>query len=72
MTREEILQLYLDDKEIQELGYLSKNELINISWTNDKDHALVKALKSLIESSLHKETETMAVKKAKIKIDSSI
>jgi len=72
MTKEELLQIYLQDPKIQELGYLKKDELNKISWSDDKNHPLVKALKSLIESSDHDSSPSMAVKNAKIKIESSI
>lgn len=72
MTKEELLQLYLQDPKIHELGYMTKDELNKISWSKDKNHPLVKAIKSLIDSSNHNDTPSVAVKNAKLKIESGI
>ena len=62
MTREEILKAYLRDELFVEKGYLKKEQIDSIRYSEKNPNKLIEVIKIAIEGTLKGESETITSK----------
>jgi hypothetical protein len=63
MTKEQILQSYLEDELFVEKRYLNEGDATTFKWTDPRDNTLIKVLRLAIEGIVSNESDGVTSKK---------